>query len=336
MVFAFVNVWVILVWLHLPSNKIHRNCLQALNLHRLSFLPQHRSTFQWRGGGGSPTAVSSSTATSTPRKYRHLDVQEEFARDRSGAFEHHLPHQWLGRIKQTVKPQRRHGDDSGAIDDSQLPGPAPPPKTNEASIPIPLLQSLLRKKQHQHIVTSVNELRSKILDDGLALPNVKIECPYASANATIADVLQHDVIQIMASRYHSQSRPGQRYINDTAYLALAIEGGGVRGAVCSGMAAAIATLGLTDSFDTIIGSSAGSVIGAYMVRYADWQYQICCFVFIAPYSYVFISLLDPKADKCALMFTWIFYLLQNVCLPVQNDYCTPYLLRHSMSPYQIY
>ena len=326
MVFALVNVWVILVWLHLPSNKIHRNCSQALNLQRLSFLPKHRSTFQWRGGGGSPTAVSSSTATSTPRKYRHLDVQEEFARERSGAFEHHLPHQWLDRISQAVTPQRGHEDDS------QLSGPAPPPKANEATtpIPIPLLQSLLRKKQHQHIVTNVNELRSKILDDGLALPNVKVECPYASANATIADVLQHDVIQIMVARYHSQSRPGQRYSNDTAYLALAIEGGGVRGAVCSGMAAAIATLGLTDSFDTIIGSSAGSVIGAYMVRYADPLYQICCFLFVAPCSYLsqflfFISLLDPKADKCALMFTWIFYRLQNVCLPVQSDYYTPYL-----------
>jgi hypothetical protein len=33
------------------------------------------------------------------------------------------------------------------------------------------------------------------------------------------------------------------------------------------MAAAIAGLGLTDAFDVIYGSSAGSVIGAYMVRY---------------------------------------------------------------------
>jgi patatin-like phospholipase/acyl hydrolase len=43
-------------------------------------------------------------------------------------------------------------------------------------------------------------------------------------------------------------------------------GGGMRGAVSAGMAAAIAGLGLTDAFDVIYGSSAGSVIGAYMVR----------------------------------------------------------------------
>jgi hypothetical protein len=129
------------------------------------------------------------------------------------------------------------------------------------------LESLQRRKQQQpHIVTNVHELRSKILDAGWELQHLKVECPYASANATISDVLQHDVLQLMVSRYHSRSRPGERSSNDTAYLALAIEGGGIRGAVCSGMAAAIASLGLTDSFDTIIGSSAGSVIGAYMVR----------------------------------------------------------------------
>lgn len=50
-----------------------------------------------------------------------------------------------------------------------------------------------------------------------------------------------------------------------AHLALAIEGGGMRGAVSAGMASAIAVLGLSNVFDSIYGSSAGSVIGAYMV-----------------------------------------------------------------------
>ena len=43
-----------------------------------------------------------------------------------------------------------------------------------------------------------------------------------------------------------------------------VAGGGMRGSVSAGMAAAIATLGLCDAFDSVYGSSAGSVVGAYM------------------------------------------------------------------------
>lgn len=272
------NVWVILVWLHMPSNKIDQYCLQALNLHRLPFLPKRHTKFEWRGGGSPIAASTSAATTSSPRKYRHLDVQEEYSRERSGVYNHFLPYQWLDQITQKLRPQDVNEGNIGEFDKSLISSSKKisniaeqsiPQNFNETSIPIPVLESLLRKKQHLHIVSNVNALRGKILDEGLSLHEVKIECPYASANATVADVLQHEVIQIMVSRYHSQSRPGQRYSNDTAYLALAIEGGGVRGAVCSGMAAAIATLGLTDSFDTIIGSSAGSVIGAYMVRFVE-------------------------------------------------------------------
>ena len=56
-----------------------------------------------------------------------------------------------------------------------------------------------------------------------------------------------------------------RAANDTAVLSLAIEGGGMRGAVSGGMAAAIACLGLSNAFDSIYGSSAGSIIGSYFV-----------------------------------------------------------------------
>ena len=270
---TLVHVWVILVWLHFPSSNFNQYCLQALNLHRFPFLPKHSSTFQWRGN---PAVVSSHTATSAPRKYRHIDVQEEYARERSGVHDYYPPHQWLDRIRQKLKPLHRNVSaravtdefpSASLLNESKLQGRALPLNSSEASTTVPVLESLLRLKQPQCIVTNVNELRSKILDDGLALSNIKIECPYVSAGATISDVLKHDVIQLMVARYHSQSRPGQRHGNDTAYLALAIEGGGIRGAVCSGMAAAIAALGLTDSFDTIIGSSAGSVIGAYMVRF---------------------------------------------------------------------
>ena len=49
----------------------------------------------------------------------------------------------------------------------------------------------------------------------------------------------------------------------------------MRGAVSAGMAAALMCLGLSDSFDSIYGSSAGSVIGAYMV-----SRQLCMDVYV--------------------------------------------------------
>ena len=333
MIAALANIWVILIWLHFPGNNIDDYCLQALNLQRFPFLPKYSTKIPWRGGAGGVTTGSPITSTSAPRKYRHLDAPEEYARERSGVYDHYLPgNQWLGRIRRNINSRRSDGaNGNAAIEKFAIASPlissqlieqtlllenndaaTPLPvlamlvKNNSTPKSVPVLESLQRKKQQQHIATNVHELRSKILDDGLALQNVKIECPYASANATTADVLQHDVIQLMVSRYHSQSRPGERCCNDTAYLALAIEGGGIRGAVCSGMAAAIAALGLTDSFDTIIGSSAGSVIGAYMVRfvYSNYESYFCINAqpsFLNPHPSS-ISFAPSKADKCALMF----------------------------------
>jgi len=78
-------------------------------------------------------------------------------------------------------------------------------------------------------------------------------------------LFSHDVLNLLHQRYHSKSTPMNRSANDTAILALAIEGGGMRGAVSGGMAAAIACLGLSDAFDKVYGSSAGSIIGSYFV-----------------------------------------------------------------------
>lgn len=77
------------------------------------------------------------------------------------------------------------------------------------------------------------------------------------------ELFSHDVLNLLHRRYHSKSSPGAR--DDTAILALSIEGGGMRGAVSGGMAAAIACLGLSNSFDSIYGSSAGSIIGSYFI-----------------------------------------------------------------------
>jgi len=79
------------------------------------------------------------------------------------------------------------------------------------------------------------------------------------------DLFSHDVLNLLHKRYHSKSLPSSRAPDDNAILALSIEGGGMRGAVSGGMAAAIACLGLSNAFDSIYGSSAGSIIGSYFV-----------------------------------------------------------------------
>jgi len=52
---------------------------------------------------------------------------------------------------------------------------------------------------------------------------------------------------------------------DGARIALAIEGGAMRGVVSAGMVSALEALGLTQAFDAVYGSSAGALNGAYFV-----------------------------------------------------------------------
>lgn len=144
-----------------------------------------------------------------------------------------------------------------------------------------------RKKKPKAIVTNVHELREAILDRGFELRDIELNYSpppslrssnsttfqhfnehYSSidpSNNTSNNIFTHDVLNLLYRRYHSQSTPANRAANDNATLALAIEGGGMRGAVSGGMAAAIVCLGLSNAFDSIYGSSAGSIIGSYFV-----------------------------------------------------------------------
>lgn len=81
---------------------------------------------------------------------------------------------------------------------------------------------------------------------------------------------QHNVLELIKERVRTNSTPGDRqtYSPDDEsipHLALVIEGGGMRGAVSAGMAAALSTLDLLDAFDSVHGSSAGAIVGAYLV-----------------------------------------------------------------------
>src|SRR5579859_7054091 len=75
----------------------------------------------------------------------------------------------------------------------------------------------------------------------------------------------HPFLALLAKRLAAGSKPGARH--DGAKLALAIEGGGMRGVVSAGMDAALEDLGMLDAFDEIYGSSAGSFNGAYLLSH---------------------------------------------------------------------
>lgn len=74
---------------------------------------------------------------------------------------------------------------------------------------------------------------------------------------------EHPVAHLLHERIRAGSKPGQR--SDGAKVGLAIEGGGMRGAVSAGAAAALNLLGLSDVFDAVYGSSAGALIAAFFI-----------------------------------------------------------------------
>jgi predicted patatin/cPLA2 family phospholipase len=63
---------------------------------------------------------------------------------------------------------------------------------------------------------------------------------------------EDEVLRVLAARKHAR-------------VALAIEGGGMRGTVSAGMAFALYELGLVTDFDAVYGSSAGAISGAWLL-----------------------------------------------------------------------
>ena len=165
-----------------------------------------------------------------------------------------------------------------------------------------------KKQQSPHVVETVEELRRAILDQQLSLsdtsivepkktpPSVQLldddnydtdddDCTGAvtteeeeeeeEVSSSSPPLMDHAVRNLIKERYLKGSTPGNRLASDNSTLALAIEGGGMRGCVSAGMVAAITALGLSDSIDTIYGSSAGSLVGAYMV-----SRQVCLDIYV--------------------------------------------------------
>ena len=203
------------------------------------------------------------------------------------------------------------------------------------------------------VVTNVHELRRAVLDEGIQLKDIEFEgVAFVSSSVhqrkiTLNDrhdnsrqteegigLLNHEVIKLIQMRARTMSKPGARAPDDDARLALAIEGGGMRAAVSAGMVCAIAVLGLSDTFDCVYGSSAGSAVGAYMV-----SRQMCIDVYteiLTAAKSKFISigrlifslattLLDTrvlKANSCLSKYVDpalnISFLLDNIMCPQQG------------------
>lgn len=78
----------------------------------------------------------------------------------------------------------------------------------------------------------------------------------------------HPVLEIMRARRDSGSLPGQRV--DGATVALAIEGGGMRGVVSAAMLSQLEDYGFKNTFDVVYGCSSGGINGAYFLAGETW------------------------------------------------------------------
>ena len=83
------------------------------------------------------------------------------------------------------------------------------------------------------------------------------------AEQLLGGMTDHRLVSVLADRLAGGSRPGAR--TDGHRVALAIEGGGMRGSVSAGMALAIHELGLLEAFDAVYGASAGALTAAWLL-----------------------------------------------------------------------
>lgn len=128
-----------------------------------------------------------------------------------------------------------------------------PPSTTSAPSTIAPQPSLPIK------VNSIEQLRF-LMQLGYRVQDVDVRGDCA---CNLSSTLLHPVPKALYKRKYENSVPGQR--KDGRKIALAIEGGGMRGCVAGGMVTAIWHLGLQDTIDVVYGSSAGSLVGAYFI-----------------------------------------------------------------------
>ncbi|WP_335937478.1 patatin-like phospholipase family protein [Streptomyces sp. PTD5-9] len=78
----------------------------------------------------------------------------------------------------------------------------------------------------------------------------------------------HPVLEILRARRASGSLPGRR--DDGARVALAVEGGGMRGVISAAMLSQLEDYGYQNAFDVVYGCSSGGINGAYFLAGETW------------------------------------------------------------------
>ncbi|MER5357143.1 patatin-like phospholipase family protein [Streptomyces sp. NPDC002785] len=78
----------------------------------------------------------------------------------------------------------------------------------------------------------------------------------------------HPVLEILRARRASGSLPGRR--DDGARVALAVEGGGMRGVISAAMLSQLEDYGYKNAFDVVYGCSSGGINGAYFLAGETW------------------------------------------------------------------
>lgn len=124
-------------------------------------------------------------------------------------------------------------------------------------------------RNYTHPVVKLLHLRKKQLpSNDLTAVTTNAATPgseqnYADASSVTA--LKDTASSISTVTATTTSTTRKSLYNDGCKVALAIEGGGMRGCVSAGMVCAIHYLNLTDTIDAVYGSSAGTVVGAYLI-----------------------------------------------------------------------
>ena len=164
-----------------------------------------------------------------------------------------------------------------------------------------LTQSLTPFLRHKHLPLC-DSLRSPLLFRSASIPLKAIRS--ALFNSTLPDMapyapplnpgfskftveepivptpLDHPVLSVLSSARKGEALPSGTLI------ALGLEGGGMRGSLSAGMASALSLLDLSPHFSRVYGSSAGSIVGSYLV-----SRQMCVDVYsdMLPMNDVFLQ-----------------------------------------------
>jgi predicted patatin/cPLA2 family phospholipase len=124
----------------------------------------------------------------------------------------------------------------------------------------PELKNRPPKPKQPISVSNISQLKDLIYQ------GYRVEDLDVRGNTTRDASVIHPVVQALYRRKEMKILPtSSPYREDGFKIALAIEGGGMRGCVAAGMVSALPYLGLEDTVDVVYGSSAGSLVGAYFI-----------------------------------------------------------------------